>query len=257
METAQVRQSLTHILRDHRTWACLLLLAGFCAVTADVLLHGPLTRLDWNAHTWIGGHVEGPWWWLFYVLAQAGREAVLTVPLAVVSLVAAFRHRSPRPLVLAFVVCVSLVIIVPGIKILVGRTAPGSGVDLVFTMGREFPSGHATNAIMICGAFLELLVSLHPRVASALTVRRRRALVVLATAAAGVGMIGLDYHWITDALAGWLLGAAMYIPLIALDPFRPLRISAGIEPGRGSRPQPAAPRPPPNRRGHAYDATRR
>ncbi len=204
-------------------WACALLLAGFVAVTADVLASGPLTRLDWAVHLFVEKHVQGLWWQLSDLAARAGGEWVLTVPLAVLSLVAAIRYRSVRPLAIVFVVCVTLVVVVPGIKILTGRTPPAEGVDLVFTDETEYPSGHAVNAIVLWGTFLELATSTSRQVQRLLPPRRRYVLVALAAGAAGLGMVGMDYHWLTDALAGWMLGAAMYIGLLAWDPFRPLR----------------------------------
>lgn len=221
--------------RGARAVTLVLLAAAFVAVTADVFVSGPLTRMDWTTHLYVQDQLgHSWWWWLASVLQRAGDERIALPALSVICLLVAWRYRSFRPLVLTFVVCVSIVIIVPAIKIGVGRTAPHTGVDWVLTAGREYPSGHAVNAIMLWGTFLELAASGSRRVARLLGPRRRYGIVALAAAAGGLGMLGLDYHWLTDVVAGWLLGAAMYVAALWIDPFRPLRQrrDAGLAPLR-------------------------
>lgn len=76
----------------------------------------------------------------------------------------------------------------------------------------SFPSGHSLNTAVFAGtlAGFALLSSAPPT---------RKALAVLA-AAAGTAVVGLSriylaYHWLTDVLAGWALGAA-WTCLVAL-----------------------------------------
>lgn len=201
-----------------RSWVvgCAALLAAMAAVTADVLARGPLTSLDFTIHEQLSLHVRDTVWWVAYAMAQLGNEYVLIPLLGVLCLLAAARRWSLRPIVATFVVCATLGVVVPAIKILTGRTAPRSGFDAVFAGGAEYPSGHAVNAIVLWGAALEMLVLAFPVVRRWLTVRVRRVLVVVWGLASAVGMLGLDYHWFTDALGGWLLGAAIYVAFIAV-----------------------------------------
>src|SRR5579875_3864097 len=271
-----MRDRIAGFARSRHTWLCAVLLAGVALVTWDVLSYGPLTRLDWATHLYVEKHVRGAWWWLCYAGSLMGNEWVLYVPLGLTSLIAAAWHRSLRPLAVTAGVCIWLVLFIPLFKIEVSRSWPRSGVDLMFYPGgSEFPSGHDVNAIVIWGLFLELLASSSRRAARWLPVRTRRWLVVVATAAAGLGMVGLDYHWLSDVLAGWMLGAAIFIAILALDPFRPLRevavtgdkprgagpVRRWITARRGRRPGPAAagghsPAAPPARpsRDHAQRA---
>lgn len=201
----------------------LALLAGFASVTADVLLSGPLTRLDWAVHVFVERQMHRPWWWwLARILKLAGHQVVLTAPLGALCLFAAIRYRTWRPVLVVFLVAGALAVIVPGLKILTGRTPPNEEVDLVFTGETEYPSGHAVNAIVLWGAFLELARSTFRRVARWAPPRRRNALIAAAAAAAGLGMVALDYHWLTDVLAGWMLGTAMLVGLLRWDPFGPI-----------------------------------
>lgn len=228
----------------------MLLLAGFCGVTADVLLSGPLADLDWTVHLLVEEYVRGPWWVLSDVLAYAGNQYVLIGSLGLLCILAAIRYRTLRPMLVVLVVCVSLAIIVPGLKIITGRTPPHTEVDLVFTSHTEYPSGHAVNAIVIWGTFLELVRATSRQVERLLPPRVRDVLIALATAAGGLGMVGMDYHWLTDVYAGWMLGAAMFIAFLGWDPFRPIRNQrdAGIQLARGRMPPTSPPRVVPNPR---------
>lgn len=211
-------------LSRKQAWACALLLAGFAAITADVLASGPLTRLDWATHLFVQQQLQHAWWWwLASIVKHGGNEWILVPLLGALCVFAAVRYRTVRPLLVVFFVCGAIAVVIPGLKIITGRTAPHTGVDWVFTSGTEFPSGHALNAIVILGTFLELAAAISRSVERRLPPRRRYLIIVVAAAAGGLGMLALDYHWLTDVLAGWLLGAAGYIALLAWDPFRPLR----------------------------------
>lgn len=226
------------VLTRRRFLACAILVAAFGVVTADVLLGGPLTGLDHVLHGRLEGQTHGAWWRAGYGLAQAGNEYVVIPALGAVCLVAARWRRSLRPVVVTFVVCASLALVVPAIKIVTGRTAPRSGIDAVFAGGAEYPSGHAINAILLWGVTFELLVAAFPVTSRWLTRPVRRVLVTLLGAAAGAGMVMLNYHWLTDALGGWLLGTAMFILFLGLDPFGPLRDGSRHRDGFGPRGRP-------------------
>jgi undecaprenyl-diphosphatase len=102
-------------------------------------------------------------------------------------------------------------------KLAFGRTAPSSGEDVFGTSALSYPSGHAVNTVIIWTLVLRILVGLYGDQLSALRTPARRALLVAMVAAAcGVSMVGLNYHWFTDVLAGWLVGVA--ISLLAPSP---------------------------------------
>lgn len=205
-----------------RAWACAGLLAATVAITVDITYRGPLEHLDLALHDWLPPLPGSTPWWIWWALAQMGNEYVLIPPLGACCLIAAARLRSVRPIVVTFCVCATLALVIPGIKIATGRTAPRSGYDAMFAGGTEFPSGHAVNAIVIWGAALEMLVLAFPVLERWLTLRVRRGVVVVWSAAAGIGMVGLNYHWFSDALAGWLLGTMFFLIFLGLDVFAPL-----------------------------------
>lgn len=207
-----------------RSWAVALLLTGFIAVTVDVLLSGPLTRLDWAVHLFVEEYARGVWWLASDVSAYAGgNQYLLVAALGVLCLGIAARYRTLRPVVIVFGVCVVLAIVIPGLKELTGRTPPRFGYDEVFTDETEYPSGHALNGIVLWGLLLELARSASRRVERMVPPWLRNTVLVVTAAAGGLGMVGMDYHWLSDVFAGWLLGAAMFVTLLGREPLRPIR----------------------------------
>ncbi|HET8599633.1 MAG TPA: phosphatase PAP2 family protein [Segeticoccus sp.] len=207
-----------------------MLLLGFCYVTVDVLfLHGPLRHFDHVLYGKLLLHDDHNFrWWASKIIGEVGNEYLLLPALGIVTLVASWRTRSVRPMVISFCVGASLGILVPAVKIVTGRTKPlQPGHDSVFAGGTTYPSGHVVNSILLMGLALELLVLAWPALQRWLGVRVRRWLVVLSGAMSGAGTLGLSYHWFTDVLAGWLLGAAMFVVLIGLDVFAPLHAKLG------------------------------
>ncbi|MFJ4777703.1 phosphatase PAP2 family protein [Streptomyces sp. NPDC088762] len=115
-----------------------------------------------------------------------------------------WRGRRERAVLVALITVVALAV-QQGLKALVGRARPWwpDPVDTAFFSA--YPSGHAMTATVVCGLLLWLL----PRQAP------RRA-VCSAWAAAAVSVLGVGFtrlylgvHWLSDVVAGWLLGAAL------------------------------------------------
>ncbi|MFE3325952.1 phosphatase PAP2 family protein [Streptomyces sp. NPDC059176] len=92
------------------------------------------------------------------------------------------------------------------LKSLVGRARPHWPDPVDSAHYAAFPSGHAMSAAVTCGLLLWLLARAGPgpRVWWA-------AVVLAAVSVLGVGFtrIYLGVHWLTDVLAGWLLGACV------------------------------------------------
>jgi len=91
-------------------------------------------------------------------------------------------------------------------KSVIGRTSPHSGLNEVLTSGSSYPSGHTANATM-CLTLLAVLVT------SPGSDRRHRAVRTAVLLAIGVGLANLvlGYHWLSEVVAGWLLGALIVI----------------------------------------------
>lgn len=119
--------------------------------------------------------------------------------------IAALGHRRPR--LAAFVVVTSLTgaLLNYTLKALVGRPRPSFPDPVSVVSGPSFPSGHAMNSAIVFGAVAVALL--------ALTARRSRATVAAALTtglviAIGFTRVALGVHYLSDVVAGWLLGLA-------------------------------------------------
>lgn len=130
-------------------------------------------------------------------------------------------------------------------KVLVARPRPEPDDPITVVAGWSYPSGHATNVAL--GAVL-LLALLH-------TAPRRwirvvgTVLVLLGTGLTGLDRLVLGVHYLSDVLAGYVLGTAMAVVGLLVLRCTPDRLvavrSAGAGPGRSSTPRRGRdPRPP-------------
>jgi membrane-associated phospholipid phosphatase len=147
----------------------------------------------------------------FDVLSVVG-SAWVYVPLF--ALVAAWLWRSGQPRLALFVV-----VTVAGsaalnalVKVAVDRARPVLPDPVAHASGLSFPSGHAQSAVV--GAGVLLLVF-----ARELRPGARRAAIGLAVAwilLIGVVRVSLGVHYVSDVLAGYVLGAAWLAAMIAV-----------------------------------------
>jgi undecaprenyl-diphosphatase len=141
-------------------------------------------------------------------------------------------------------------LLVPSLKSLVGRLRPVVEVPVAAASGNSFPSGHALGSMVVYGAVLLVFLP---------AVRYRKPFILavgLIVFAIGVTRIALGVHYLTDVLAGWLLGA-LWLSVTAYafrvwrreagDPVAPL--DEGLEPeaAEAIKPAPDSSRPIPYR----------
>lgn len=170
------------------------------------------------------------------LLGQRGLTAPLLLAGAVL---AARRVRSWRPLVVTVAGLGLLAVTVQALKLGIGRSAPTSGVDLARAGGLSFPSGHAAGALLSY-AFLARLSVLQDAVGP----RTAQAVAAACAAMAGVGVVVQDYHWTSDVLAGWAVGAVLAVLLVPLL-LPPAVQGEGANKADGTAPCPPATRPRP------------
>jgi len=129
--------------------------------------------------------------------------AILTIVIVVVMTV---RWRSRTPVLLLSIGTAGSLLMTAVGKQLVGRARPPVA-DAVppYETSPAFPSGHALNntvvACLIAYLLLLHLTSLLWRIVS-------MALAVIWFVTIGLTRVFLGYHWLTDVIAGWLLGLA-------------------------------------------------
>lgn len=197
----------------------LLLTAGGLAVlaallTADVLTGGPLRDVDQEVNAW---ELDRRWPDLLpaaRALVVLGQRGPVAVAVALVVAYVVWRTRSWRPLVLPALAVALLNGVVGMLKIAIGRTAPYDGRDELFAGGTLYPSGHSANSVLMWGALAVVLVS------SGMVRRRWPLVVAIASVSVVVGVASIfqDTHWVTDVLAGWLVGGALLAVLTAAAP---------------------------------------
>lgn len=120
------------------------------------------------------------------------------------------------------------------VKDVVGRSRPTFPEVVAIAPGRSFPSGHALGSMVGCGVLLMVLLPL--------VARGWRWLAWLAAAvvvaAVGFARVGLGVHYISDVVAGWVLGLGWLVANIAI--FQAWRREVGAratEPGEGLEPE--------------------
>jgi membrane-associated phospholipid phosphatase len=153
----------------------------------------PVRRLDIAVRNLADAH-RPPWAYDIAVnLDRLGSGAALTAIAAGLAIWAATRHRSWRPVALVFAAFGLIVALTEPLKWLLDRPAPHA----VVSTGVSYPSGHAVNAV-VWYAVICTLLALRPAVSA--TIRWAAPAIVVVT------NIYLGFHWVTDMVAGVLLG---------------------------------------------------
>lgn len=211
--------------RAVRLWSGLLGAASFLLafLVLTVLIPGPLRPLDLAFNQFRGDdfvHVR-PY---LEVLDRIGQRAVCLPILAAVAGWASYRARTWRPLVIAGISVLALNAFVAVFKFGLERGAPLDNEPDFLTGGVMYPSGHAANVLLVYGLAAYLW--------SRYTDASRRThwisvcVVALLTLTMFTTSLGLRWHWFTDLVAGFLVGAAALRTAVVLDraiPFTPLR----------------------------------
>lgn len=176
-------------------WA---LVAVLALLGEQVLLGGPVVRLDRRVETWLVPRRDNGLTDVARHLTDLGLPSV-AVPLLVLLVVGLAVHRhSPGELLRPLVAVVALTVGVLVLKDLVGRPSPHGSTS----SGGAWPSGHTTTATVVWGCAVQ-----------ALRLPRRAARVVSAGVpfVVGVCLVLAGYHLVSDVLAGWALGALLLV----------------------------------------------
>jgi len=200
------------MLLNHRRAVGLTLGAALGALLLVVLVAADSTRpaVQEVDDAWLDlmdGSRFGPLTWLAHALDVAG-SATVTIPLRVGVVVwLALRRRWAQ--LSAFVLAVAVSELSIGVlKALVERPRPPAG--LIETTGWSFPSGHAIAASVTAAAMVMVLMPPGPD-------RRRWELrAILFALVMALSRTYLRAHWLADAVAGTLIGAALALGSVAL-----------------------------------------
>ena len=168
-------------------------------------------------------------------ITDLGGVIGLTVITAAIVVIMTVRWRSRTPVLLLSIGTAGSLLMTAVGKDLVGRARPPvTSAILPYETSPAFPSGHALNntvvACLVAYLLLLHLTSLLWRIVS-------MALAVLWFVTIGLTRVFLGYHWLTDVIAGWLLGLAWMAMVITchrlyLTVRRDHSTPPPVEPGR-------------------------
>jgi membrane-associated phospholipid phosphatase len=192
-------------------WVTIDVLRGGAWTDIDHVVSDLLRRTGIRAADW-----PQPLFWVkldVYAVTELG--AWLPVFAVLVPFVGwvSWRRRAWRPVVLLVVAVALLAAAVYASKMSVGRMPPATDA-LHSPVGRSFPSGHMPTAIVGWGLAAWLATEY------GLPTWLRRALGVLRWAAPALtcaAMLLLDYHWLSDLVAGAALGVLLLRVLHGID----------------------------------------
>jgi membrane-associated phospholipid phosphatase len=197
----------------------LLLFVGFLVVTQQVLTNGPLVAYDKEINSQPKPQFEGLAGFILRRLDDLGLRSLTATILLIAASFIAYKFKSWRPLNLALISLLSLNLVVGTFKIVLGRTKPRDGFDLLHAGGMSYPSGHASNAVLSWGILAYLLY----RYAKVDRYQGRLASVGVALISLTVCVVSLirHTHWFSDLLGGLFVGSALLVAVIAIDRYVP------------------------------------
>lgn len=230
-------------------WLDLVLIAGFVALTV-ALTRGHLLALDERVAVWVTNHQPAPVYRPARVLNYLGQGGQVLMPVALILTgVLAYRTRSVRA-VLPFAAAFLLTYVTIGpLKVWADRAAPaftGPERAVMFNpyasgkLAMSYPSGHLGNSLAWYAVIAILIVALLRR-----PLRRGEflALRVLPVVVVFVTTIYTGFHWLTDSVAGVLLGLvlARLIERVPWDSIPLPRLRGWERPAFRPTPRPASP----------------
>jgi membrane-associated phospholipid phosphatase len=195
------------------------LFAGYLFTTYIVLTNGFLVHIDRHLNNLHHPRFHGASYFIIRRLDDLGLRSVSGISLIIIGLYIAIRFKTWRPINLGLLAFIALNVVVGAFKYALGRTKPRLGLDILHAGGMSYPSGHASNAILIWGVIAYLMYRYAHinryggRLASA-------AVCLLAITVCTVSLIR-NTHWFSDLFGGLLLGSALLVLIIAIDRFFP------------------------------------
>jgi membrane-associated phospholipid phosphatase len=199
-------------------WSLLLLL-GFLLVTHQVIINGPLVAYDEEIASQPQPEFEGIQGFILRRLDDLGLRSLTATVLLIAAAFIAYQFKTWRPLNLAILSVVLLNLVVGSFKLLLGRTKPRDGFDLLHAGGMSFPSGHASNAVLSWGILAYIIY----RYAKVDRYQGRLASAGVLTISLTVCIVSLirRTHWFSDLLGGLFIGSALLVAVIAIDRYVP------------------------------------
>jgi membrane-associated phospholipid phosphatase len=197
----------------------LLLFFGFLLVTHQVIINGPLVTYDREIASQPQPEFEGIQDFVLRRLDDLGLRGLTATVLLIAAAFIAYKFKTWRPLNLAFLSVLLLNLVVGGFKLMLGRTKPRDGFDLLHAGGMSFPSGHASNAVLSWG-ILAYIIYRYARVDRYQGKLATAGVITISLTVCIVSLIRRT-HWFSDLLGGLFIGSALLVAVIAIDRYVP------------------------------------
>lgn len=141
------------------------------------------------------------------------REPIAGLLLGIATTLSLYR-RTPRPLVVSLLPLIAVNLVVGAVKIGFGRGDPSTHDTASFVGGMLYPSGHTANVVLTWGLMAYLLF-----VYGRVRWRKSDAVAAVAWLSLVMGVVSAyrDTHWVTDIVAGWLIGAFLLQATVIAD----------------------------------------
>jgi membrane-associated phospholipid phosphatase len=174
------------------------------------------------------------------VITELGGTTWLIIAMAVVGIWHLARHRRPGPLLFLMVVGIGVSLLNNGLKLIVDRERPDIA-QLAGHAGASFPSGHSA-AAAACWAALALVLTRRMSRRWRVVAAAVAALIAVAVASSRV-LLGV--HWVSDVIAGVVVGWTWFLLVAVVFGGRLLRL------GEPAERIAAKPTPPADERHHS------
>ena len=195
----------------------LLATAALLGVLADLLLGGALTTVvDPRVHAAMASLPHtGPDLVAAHVLDHTGQRWLVTPLVVAAALWAGWRRRSWSSLWLVVGTVFAMNVVIAVAKFSLARGLAITGDPSLFTVGGQaFPSGHGANAASAAALLVLLVARARER-----RIRRSTALVAVLVPSTVMTAVSLylGFHWLSDLLAGALLGVLVVRAGVAVE----------------------------------------
>jgi undecaprenyl-diphosphatase len=219
--------------------AIALVAVPFSYLLFEVLAGGPLTRVDANLANRLNDavHERDGLVGVLEAISWLGRPPALWVATGV-AVVYTWRRGVHRLTIFLLATTIGGAVLSTTVKLLVDRPRPVVDHPIITAFGKSFPSGHALSSTVVYGAVLLTFLPLVPR--------RRRPFALAATVllilAIGATRLLLGVHFLSDVLAGFILGTAWLVAAtVAFEIWRVERGRPAVPPLReGVEPEAAS-----------------